>query len=107
MTCKDEELSTIVLKFEVLDDKIHAGFHIKIIKNNAIEYNIIKVLVEVGKTRNNTGPVQAWPNYYQLKNIPAQKGNTPYMYMLTLSAPVPQDGQTHSNNSSPICRRIV
>ena len=26
---------------------------------------------------------------------------------LTLKAPIPEKGQTHSNNSSPICRRIV
>ena len=29
-----------------------------------------------------------------------------YMFTLTLSAPNPQNGQTHSNNSSANCRRI-
>ena len=27
--------------------------------------------------------------------------------MLTFKAPIPQNGQTHSNNSSAYCRRIV
>ena len=37
-------------------------------------------------------------------------GGLGYAYefkVLTLRAPIPQNGQTHSNNSSAICRRIV
>ena len=30
-----------------------------------------------------------------------------FLFFLTLKAPIPQNGQTHSNNSSAICQRIV
>ena len=34
-------------------------------------------------------------------------GNRSYLIRLTFSAPTPQNGQLHSNNSSANCRRIV
>ena len=45
----------------------------------AVEYNKATVLK---KARNKTGPVQTWPNYYQLENLPSQRSTTPYMTML-------------------------
>ena len=35
-----------------------------------VEYNITTVLK---KARYKTCPVQTWPNYYQLENVPAQR----------------------------------
>ena len=34
------------------------------------------------------------------------QADVPFLYPLTLQAPAPQNGQTHSNNSSAVCRRI-
>ena len=47
----------------------------------AVGYDITAALV---KARNKTGPVQTWPNYYQLKHVPAKRSTTPYMIMVTL-----------------------
>ena len=40
-------------------------------------------------------------------NLPARIWWHYFINQLTLQAPIPQNGQTHSNNSSANCRRIV
>ena len=40
-------------------------------------------------------------------NVKIRKQKIEHLKNLTLEAPIPHNGQTHSNNSPAICRRIV
>ena len=52
--------------------------------------------------------LQCWPKYLVLKiSYVGIAQLFPWTGFLTLQAPIPQNGQTHSNNSWAICRRIV
>ena len=55
-----------------------------------------KLIVQLEEA-NNKVMIISWSCFHGWWNI----------YILTLQAPIPQNGQTHSNNSSAICRQIV
>ena len=90
---KINALSTKCVKFKTSNNKLHSNCNKDSLEKKHQKFIVTRV------DKANGDVAEICKIFYALTLI-KELG-------LTLLAPIPQNGQTHSNNSSAICRRIV